>query len=50
MEEQYGKLVKRFIDLKNKVIVQLEEEEGQVLIVIDKIIEEMKNKVCLFDS
>lgn len=50
MEEQYGKLVKRFTDLKNKAIAQLEEEEGQASIAIDKTIEEMKNKVCLLDS
>lgn len=49
MEEQYGKLVKRFTDLKNKAIAQLEEEEGQASIAIDKTIEEMKNTVCLLD-
>lgn len=50
MEEQYGKLVKRFTHMKNKAITQLEEEEGQASIAIDKTIEEMKNKVCLLDS
>lgn len=51
IEEQYGKLVKRFTDLKNKAIAQLEEEEGQASInAIDKTIEEMKNTVCLLDS
>lgn len=50
MEEQYGKLVKRFTDLKNKAIAQLEEEERQASMAIDKTLEEMKNKVCLLDS
>lgn len=50
MEEQYGKVVKRFTDLKNKAIIQLEEEEGQASIAIDKAMEEMKSKVCLLDS
>lgn len=50
MEEQYSKLVKRFTDLKNKAIAQLEEEEGQASIAIDKTIKEMKNKVCVLDS
>lgn len=50
MEEQYGKLVKRFTDLKNKAIAQLEQEEGKASIAIDKTIEEMKNTVCLLDS
>lgn len=50
MEEQYGKLVERFTDLKNKAIAQLEEEEGRASIAIDKTIEEMKNTVCLLDS
>lgn len=50
MEEQYGKLVKRFADLKNKAIAQLEVEEGQALFAIDKTIEEMKKTVCLLDS
>lgn len=50
MEEQYGKLFKRFADLKNKATAQLEEEEGQALFAIDKTIEEMKNTVCLLDS
>lgn len=50
MEEQYGKLVKRFTDLKNKAIAQLEEEKGQASIAIDKTIEEMKKTVCLLDT
>lgn len=50
MEEQYGKQVKSFTDLKNKAIAQLEEEEGQASIAVDKTIEKMKNTVCLLDS
>lgn len=42
--------MKRFTDLKNKAIAQLEEEEGQASIAIDKTMEEMKNKVCLLET
>lgn len=50
IEEHYSKIVERFESLKNKAIAQLEEEEKEASMGIDKTINEMKSNISLLAS